>query len=278
MTTKAITMAARPHQRLALANTFTKSVADRTPLALVVGAFLGFMGLLMGPLFSSVQDSLVEFMALMPRELVAMVGGVDMTTPAGFVSGEMFSILVPAAIIYVAIASGAKAFAGEMEARSVGLLVANPVSRTRIGVDKAVALLVHVALASVLMAVGTWLGIVIAELPVPLGNLAAITLHGALLCTATGGLAMLIAVATGRHMLGLLAAAGIAFVAYLVSWLLPISDALEPLAVLSPWYHYNASDPLTNGVDWVSLLILAALTAIMLWASVRVFERRDLPG
>lgn len=278
MTTDSTVLRARPHQRIALANTFTKSVADRTPLALLVGSFLGFMGLVLGPMFTSVRDSLVDFMELMPPELVAMVGGVDMTTPEGWISGEMFSIMAPAAVIYVAIASGAKAFAGEMEAKSVGLLVANPVSRRRIGVDKAVAMLIHVGLASLIMAVGIWLGIVIGDLPIPAANLAAVTLHMALLCAATGGLAMLIAVATGRRMLGLLLAAGVAFVAYLMSWLLPLSDALEPLAVLSPWYHYNGSDPLANGAHWVSLLILAALTVVTLWASVRVFERRDLPG
>jgi len=278
VTSETSTLRARPHQRIALANTFTKSVMDRLPLTLVVGSFLGFMGLVLGPMFTSVRGSLGDFMDLMPPELLAMVGGVDMTTPEGWISGEMFSILAPAAVIYVAIASGAKAFAGEMEARSVGLLVANPVSRRHIGVDKAAAMLIHVGLASLLVATGIWLGIVLGELPIPIANLAAITLHMALLCAATGGLAMLIAVATGRRMLGLLLAAGAAFLAYLVSWFLPLLESLEPLTGLSPWYHFNGSDPLANGADWASLLILAALTTLTLWGSVVTFERRDLPG
>jgi ABC-2 type transport system permease protein len=276
--TETVTLRARPHQRIALASTFTKSVMDRLPLTLVVGSFLGLMGLVLGPMFASVKDTLVDFMDLMPPELVAMVGGVDMTTPEGWISGEMFSIMAPAAVIYVAIASGARAFAGEMEARSVGLLVANPVSRRRIAVDKAVAMLVHVGLASLLMAVGIWVGILIGDLPIPAANLVATTLHMALLCAASGGLAMLIAVVTGRRMLGLLLAAGAAFVAYLMSWLVPLVGSLEPLAGLSPWYHFNGSDPLANGADWPSLLILAVLTLLTLGASIVAFERRDLPG
>ncbi len=278
MTTEHSVLGARPHQRIALANTFTKSVADRTPLALLTGAFLGFMGMVLGPMYTSVRGSLLDFMELMPPELVAMVGGVDMTTPAGFISGEMFSIMAPAVVIYVAIASGAKAFAGEMEARSVGLLVANPVSRRRIGVDKAVAMLVHVALASLLMAAGTWLGIIIGDLPVPAANLAAITLHMALLCAATGGLAMLIAVLTGRRMVGMLLAAAVAFVVYIVASFLPLAGSLEALSRLSPWYHYNGSDPLANGADWGSIVILVALTTVPSAAAVLAFERRDLPG
>jgi ABC-2 type transport system permease protein len=276
--TETVTLRARPHQRIALASTFTKSVMDRLPLTLVVGSFLGLMGLVLGPMFASVKDTLVDFMDLMPPELVAMVGGVDMTTPEGWISGEMFSIMAPAAVIYVAIASGARAFAGEMEARSVGLLMANPVSRRRIGVEKTVAMLIHVGLASLLMATGIWLGILIGDLPIPAANLVATTLHMALLCAATGGLAMLVAVVTGRRMLGLLLAAGAAFVAYLVSWLVPLVGSLEPLAGLSPWYHFNGSDPLANGADWPSLLILAVLTLLTLGASIVAFERRDLPG
>lgn len=278
MTSRVETLAARPHQRLALSNHLTKSVADRAPLAVIVGAFLGLMGLVLGPMYGSIKDSLAAFIELMPPELVAMVGGVDMTTPSGWISGEMFSIMAPAAIILVAITSGAKAFAGEMEAGSIGLLVANPISRTRVGVEKALAMLVHVAISSLLLALGVWLGIVLGGLAIPAGNLLAITLGCALLATTAGGLAMLIAVFTGRRLVGLLGAAGVALLAYLVAWLLPLADALEPLAVLSPWHHYNGSDPLANGFEPVSMAILAGLAMLLLWASIRRFQGRDLPG
>jgi ABC-2 type transport system permease protein len=278
VTSRVETLAARPHQRLALSNHLTKSVADRAPLAVIVGAFLGLMGLVLGPMYGSIKDSLAAFIELMPPELVAMVGGVDMTTPSGWISGEMFSIMAPAAIILVAITSGAKAFAGEMEAGSIGLLVANPISRTRVGVEKALAMLVHVAISSLLLALGVWLGIVLGGLAIPAGNLLAITLGCALLATTAGGLAMLIAVFTGRRLVGLLGAAGVALLAYLVAWLLPLADALEPLAVLSPWHHYNGSDPLANGFEPVSMAILAGLAMLLLWASIRRFQGRDLPG
>ena len=269
---------ARPHQRIALANTFTKSVVDRTPMALIVGALLGFMGVVLGPLFEPIQGTIGEMMALMPKELLALIGNVDMATPQGWFGGEMYSTLAPAAIIYVGIASASKALAGEMEAGSIGLLAANPVSRTRLATSKALAMLVHVALAALLTGAGVWLGITIAELPVESGNVLAMSTHLALLGTATGALAMLISVVTGRRMLGLLLAALVAFVAYVLASFLPLSDTLEGLAPLSPWYHYNGSDPLANGLELFSSAVLAALTAILLWASIVAFERRDLPG
>lgn len=271
-------LAARAHQRIALANTLTKSVADRLPTSIVVGVFLGFMGLVLGPMYTFIEDTISEMMALLPPEMLRMVGNVDMSTPGGFISGEMYSMMAPAAVIYVALASGAKAFAGEVEAGTIGLLAANPVSRRRLAVDKTLAMLIHVVLASLLTFLGVWLGIAIAGLPVSGGNLAAMTLHMILLSTAAGALCTLIAVLTARRMLSLLVAAAVAFVAWVVASFLPLAESLEGLAGFSPWYHYNAADPLANGLDPVSVALLLILTAVLSAATVVAFERRDLPG
>jgi ABC-2 type transport system permease protein len=271
-------LAARPFQRLALRDMLTKSIADRLPLTLGAGVFLSVISLVIGPIYVSTAETLSEFMELMPRELLAMVGGSDMSTPAGFMNGELYSLMAPAAVIFVAITSAAKAVAGEMEARSIGLLVANPVTRTRLAVDKAVAMLIHTALASLIMMLGVWLTVVITPLPIEAANVAAMTLHLILLGSTAGGLAMLVAVVTGRRLVGILVAAAVAAVAYIWSAFLTLAEALAGLAVLSPWYHYNGSDPLSSGLEPFSASLLAVLTALLLLASIRAFERRDLPG
>ena len=268
----------RPYQRLALTGTFSKAVADRLPTAIVAGGLMGLMGLVLGPMFVPMQDSIGEMMAMIPEEFSSFFGGADMATPAGFLNGEMYSMMAPAAVIWVAIASASKALAGEIEAGSMGLLAINPVSRRHLATDKALAMLVHVALASLLTGLGVWIGVLVADLPVAASDVLAVSLHLALLGTAAGGLALLLSVITGRRMLSLLLAAGAAFLAYVVASFLPLSESLEGLAGLSPWYHYNGSDPLSNGPDVVSAGILALLTAVLLGASVWLFERRDIPG
>ena len=268
----------RPWQRVALMGPFSKAVADRLPTAVVAGGLMGLMGLVLGPMFVPMQDSIGEMMAMIPKEFTSFLGGADMATPAGFLNGEMYSMMAPAAVIWVAIASASKALAGEIEAGSMGLLAINPVSRRHLATDKALAMLVHVALASLLTGLGVWIGALVADLPVAASDVLAVSLHLALLGTAAGGLALLLSVITGRRMLSLSLAAGAAFLAYVVASFLPLSESLESLAGLSPWYHYNGSDPLSNGPDVVSAGILALLTAALLGASVWLFERRDIPG
>ena len=92
-------------------------------------------------------------------------------------------------------------------------------------------MLVHVAVAALLTGLGVWLGIPIADLPIATGNVLAMTLHLALLGTAAGALALLLSVVLGRWKLGLLLAAVVAFVAYVVASFLPLSESLEGLAV-----------------------------------------------
>jgi ABC-2 type transport system permease protein len=266
----------RPWQRLALAGVFSKALADRLPTAVVVGGVMGLMGLVLGPMFVPMQDSIGQLMALLPEEVTSFFGGADMATPSGFLNGEMYSMMAPAAVILVAVVSAAKALAGELEAGSLGLLASNPVSRRRLATDKAAAMLIHVAVASLLTGLGVWIGILVAGLPIDPANVLAASLHLALLGTTTGALALLLSVVTGRRLASMLLAAAAAFVAYVVAAFLPLSESLKGFAGLSPWYHYNSSDPLSNGVDWVSAGILALLTAGLLVASVWRFERRDL--
>ncbi len=268
----------RPWQRLALIGTFSKAVADRLPTALIVGAIMALMGLVLGPMFVPMQDSIGQMMAMIPEEFVRFLGGADMATPAGFLNGEMYSMMAPAAVIWVAIVSASKALAGEIEAGSMGLLAINPISRRHLALDKAGAMLVHVAVASLLTGLGVWVGVLIADLPIPAMNVLAVSLHLALLGTATGALALLFSVITGRRMPSLLLAAAAAFVAYVLASFLPLSDSLRGLVAVSPWHHYNGSDPLANGLDVGSAGILAALTALLLWAAVVRYERCDIPG
>ena len=257
-------------------NVFTKSLSDRTTLVIVTGVILFVLGLWMGPLYNSLEDSLAEMAADLGDGILQMFG--DLATPEGWLNAEMYSIMAPAAVIYVAISSGARTFATEEEERSIGLLAANPLSRTSIAMQKATATVLHVATVVLLCGLGTWAGVQVGSLEVPASSVAAINLHLALLGIVVAGVAMLIAVMTGRRVVSMVASGTVALVAYLWGSFAPQSDALEGLAVLSPWHWYFGVDPLLNGVDWGYAALLGVLGAALVGGSAWVFRRRDLPG
>jgi ABC-2 type transport system permease protein len=190
----------------------------------------------------------------------------------------MYSIVVPFAVILVAIISSARAFGGEVEARTIGLVMSTPTRRSRLAAHKLIAMVVHVTLAAGLTALGTWIGVAVMGLDLSLGGIVAITFMLALLSVAAGSLAMLVSVATGRGNLAILVTALVAVAAYAWSSFVPLADPIADLAWLSPWHHYIGTDPITEGVDPLSAAWLAILAAVPMILGVRVFRRRDIPA
>ncbi len=277
MTTTALP-GVRGYRRLTLSNTFTKAIADRMLLALIVGGGLGAMSLSMGPMFVALEDTIIEMMAQFPESILSIAGGADMATPAGWYTGEMYSIMAPFAVIFVAISSATRAFGGEMENKTIGLVMATPTRRTRLAINKAAAMVIHVAVAAIILGLGTWVGIAVSGIDISLGNVLAITLMLILIASATGGLAMLISVVTGRGTIAMLLAALVAVFAYVWSSFVPLADAIADLAWLSPWHHYIATDPMGSGVDWASAALLAIVAIIPIAIGVYLFKRRDIAG
>ncbi len=268
----------RGYRRLTLSNTFTKAIADRMLLALIVGGGLGAMSLSMGPMFVALEDTIIEMMAQFPESILSIAGGADMATPAGWYTGEMYSIMAPFAVIFVAISSATRAFGGEMENNTIGLVMATPTRRTRLAVNKAAAMVIHVAVAAIILGLGTWVGIAVSGIDITLGNVLAITLMLILIASATGGLAMLISIITGRGTVAMLLAALVAVFAYVWSSFVPLADAIADLAWLSPWHHYIATDPMGSGVDWASAALLAIVAIIPIAIGVYLFKGRDIAG
>ena len=277
MTTSTI-QGVRGYRRFTLTNTFTKAIADRLLVAVVVGLGAGAMGLSMGPMWLALEDVIGEMLSQFPPEILAIAGGADMATASGWYTGEMYSIVVPFAVMFVAAASAARAFGGEVENGTMGLVMATPTRRTRLATDKAVAMILHVLIAAGLIGLLTYIGIVISGIDISLLDVAAITLMLSLLSVFVGGIAMVISILAGRGTLAILLGMLVGVVMYVWSSVLPMSETTAELAWLSPWHHYIATDPMGSGIDWASAALLTILAVVPLVVGVYVFKRRDIPA
>ncbi len=266
----------RRYQRLALSNSLTKAISDRLLLTLIVGTGVGAMGMLMGPMYLAIEDILTEMLSQFPESIMAIAGGADMATASGYLTGEMYSIVVPFAVMFVAVSSAARAFGGEMENETIGLVLSTPTRRTRLATDKILAMIVHVALASGLVGVLVWVGVAFSGIDVSAANVVAISLMLSLLSIFIGGISMVVSIVSGRGVLAILAGLLVAISMYAWSSFVPMADAISELAWLSPWHHYIGTDPLGSGVDWGSAALLAILAVFPLVVGVYLFKRRDI--
>ena len=209
------------------------------------------------------------------KSLFGLGQGGDITSGAGFIDAELFSLMLPLIVLVLAIGSGARTFAGEEEAGRLELVLSYPLRRRNAVLAKALAVAAEIA---VVCAAGF---IALAALDGPVG----LDLDFGRLAAALGGLAALgllygwLAVALGAaypsKLLALGIPAGYAAAAYLVSGLHDLAGWLDPLRFLSPFWLVGSA-PLQNGVDgWGTLVVLLA-AVLALAAGAVLVERRDL--
>jgi ABC-2 type transport system permease protein len=242
---------------------------------------LAGMSALMIAVYPTVRDNpdLNKMVEEYPDALKAFVGfggDLDYTSGAGYLGSELFSFMVPLLLLVAAIGVGARATAGEEERGTLDLLLANPLSRRRLVLEKAGALAAELALLGAVLWLSLLAGVEAVSMDVSAAHLAAATASATLLAFAFGAIALLVGALTGRRgaATGLTAAGAV--LAYLVSSLATLVGFLEPAREASPFYHYAASDPLRHGLalGHVAFLVILGLAAVA--AAVAAFERRDL--
>jgi ABC-2 type transport system permease protein len=254
-----------------------KTVSEHQALLVITGYTMFFvMGILLGPMFNMMPEGIMEVFYDFPETFLAAFGGGDMSTPEGWYQIEVFGLMAPIAVMIVTIVVGSRALVGEEAHRTMGLLLANPIKRSKIVIEKAWAMTVSAITVGAATFFGVWFGSLLGGLGMDAGNIAATCLLVTLLGMVFGALALTLSAATGRGSIAVFGSIGIAFVSYLASSFLPLSESLAGIAKWSPYYYYLSSDPLLTGMHWGHGAIFAGLTLGLIALSVTFFQRRDL--
>jgi ABC-2 type transport system permease protein len=261
-----------------LRNVFTKSIWDARrslPGWTVAIVAVGLMYAAFWPTMRSPE--MAEAMAAYPRDVLAAFNYTDMATAQGYLGGAVYGLLVPLLVAVFAIAWGARGIAGDEDAGTLDLVLAHPVSRRSVAVQRFGALLLGVAVAAAaLLAAMVALRGAFELGEVAIGGLVAIHLQLALFGACFGALAFAAGAATGSRAVALGAGSGVAVLAYLANSVFPQVAALEWTRAASPFHWYLGGDPLTNGVQWSGVALLLATTLALLAAGTLLFTRRDL--
>ncbi len=254
---------------------WVKSASEHQGLLSVVSAtMVVVMGAFLGPVYSSLDETLLDLGNAIPESMLAFFGGGNLSTPEGFYQVESFGMVAPIAVMVVTVALGAKALAGEEADRTMGLLLANPVSRSRVLAEKAVTMLVYGVAVGVATFAGVLAGNALGGMGMDPGNVAATCVLLTLIGLLFGALALLTGALTGLVRTAVLVPVAAALVLHVVNAMGNLSDA--GWAKVSPFYYYLGGDPLTQGMDWGHAAVLAGLTAALIALAFPAFARRDL--
>jgi len=264
-----------------LPSVFARTAHDqRRSLIVWSVALVGLVGMYVA-VYPSVggNSSFAKMIDQMPkayRALFTVGSGVDFTTPAGYLNTELLTFMGPLMVLVYSIGAGASALAGEEDRRTLDLLLANPISRTRVLLEKFAAL----AAGVVVLMLALWVALLaegaVAGMNVPIVHSAAALLHLGLLGIEFGALALFVGALVGHLAASRAVPALVAVVAYLVNGFAPLASWLRPLRPLSPFYQYIGHDPMRTGVSPTALAITLGSTAALLALAVIAFRKRDV--
>jgi ABC-2 type transport system permease protein len=246
---------------------------------------LGFVGLVLFTvaLYPSIkgQPSFDELLADLPDAFRSAIGydaAVPLSSPAGYLQARLFSTLAPLLAVVFAIGGGARAIGGSEEAGTLELLLANPVTRSRVLLERYLATF---GLLAGLIAVFC-LALVVLGPPfgalegVPTGNLIGACAAVFALGLLHGSLAFTVGAATGRHGPAVALATTVAVAGYLIETVLSAAGDLGTLRQFSPWHWYLDRNLLAEGAAPAAVLLPVAVSVALLAAGWVAFRQRDL--
>lgn len=257
-----------------LTSLFTKSLRDRSVASLVTATVLVLLIGFSMAIYAGFDDQIGTLYSDLPDALVALYGAND-GTAAGLVTSASFAMVAPMTLLVYTIGGGTGAAVGEERAKTLDLLLMNPVSRTRVLLTKTLVLVIGVVVISAALWLGSeWVAGAVG-LDIYTQNILAACVQLGGLGLMFGALALAVGAWTGR-VTGSAVAAGLAAVSYLVTTLLAVDPNLAELSKFTPWYLYSGGDPLLNGIVWPSLIAMLVIAGVLVAIGVVGLNRRDL--
>jgi ABC-2 type transport system permease protein len=260
-----------------LHNIFDKTLWDQRWSLLAWALGIAAVAALYAAFYPSVRQSGIaaSYQSLSPT-LKRALGVTELTSPVGYLESSVFGLLVPLLVILFAATAGTRAIAGDEEAGTLDLLLAQPVSRVRVVLQRFAALAVAtlaigVVVLFALLAVAGPAGLTVAA-----GNLAAMALHLVALGVLFGALALALGAALGRRGPVFAATAAVAVLTYVANTLAPQVGGLAWAQKLSPFYYYAGGEPLRRGVQLGDVSVLLTMTAALVAIGAVAFDRRDV--
>jgi ABC-2 type transport system permease protein len=222
------------------------------------------------------SSGISEAIDQLPSGVIEAFGLAGFGTPAGFLRGNLYELIVPLLLAIGAVATANGLTASDEDAGRLEIQLSQPVSRRSVFLGRAAAMIAWlVLLTTVILAVqlGTdaLMGLdidtsLVISTVVLCGSLA--LLFGSLALTVAGWLPKP----------SLVLAIGIASVigSYLLSALPPLDARLGPIGRLSPWDWALGGDPLIHAAEPWRYLVLVGPAVLLIVIAVVGFGRRDV--
>lgn len=259
-----------------LNNVLVKSIYEKRWGTMVWFLAVLFNTVLITALFPTFKEAFGKSLNDVPESMKAFLGdSSNYQNIAGYVDIQVVAQMVFLTII-MSVIVGSGFIAGDENNKTLQSLLTQPVSRSKIYLQKIGALIVINIIVVASLAVGVYftaliLGEQISILRVVQSN---IEILGITLLFGIGAFSL--GAIIGKRALAGSIVGGLAFLTYMISALAVGIDKLRQIDTISPFHYFNKPSVLQNGIDYSNLLLIIVMGLVIALIGLLIFNKRDI--
>jgi ABC-2 type transport system permease protein len=228
-------------------------------------------------LYPTVREAnLDQVMQNLPEVMREMFSLDQISTPAGYLNGRQFALTAPLLVMIFSIGWASDVTAGEEERHTMDILLAHPIPRTWLVLEKFAAVVAGVFAIQLVQFLSILLTGPMVDLDVPVDKVAAVVVAQGAMGVAFGALALALGCLTGVRGFSRGVTSAVAVASYLVSAFAPVVDWLQPVKQVSLFYQGQGYEPILNGWGPEHLLVTAGTAAALTMTALWFFQHRDV--
>ena len=200
----------------------------------------------------------------------------DYTTPAGYLSTELMTFVIPLIFIGLGAGWGARLTTEDEESRTADIILGLPISRFDYFAARLASLVGVLATAAFFFALSLVVGSSFLDMDVSIMRLVSASVVVLLLGLMGAGLAAAIGAATGRRAVALGVSLSILIGAFVVYSLAPLVSLFDHFGAINPWEWTLGTQPVTSGLDLGKTIVSVVLAGVLFGLAARLFSTRDI--
>ncbi len=261
-----------------LRSVFLKTIFDKRISTIIwLIAFAAFC-ILVVALFPTFKESFGETLKNTPESLRSLLGeAADYQTINGYVDIQIVNQMIFLTLI-MSIILGTSLMSGEESNGNLQILATQPISRSKIYLEKLMAMSLILLVAVIGVFAGTYIGALI------IGEASNIDVTRLLLASFMiwiitllfGVIAFSIGAITGSRGIAGIVAGFLAFTTFMITTLAGTAEVLKSVNYFSPFKYFNTPSVIKTGLDTGNVLILLSAMVLIALIGWVIFSKRDL--
>ena len=257
---------------------FSIHIISKWKNILIWSVSMFLLALMFTGLYDSFKGEITDMLGNAPKLMEAMIGPVseDSITPEIWLGIELYGLLFPILLAVIAVSAGASAIGTEEESGTIELILASPISRGRVVLEKSLGIMIQLGIVSGFLWVGIAIGSLLFPFDVSLTNVLSATVMGWIFGTTVAYITMSIQSLKGRKGLALGVGSGFVGLSYVMMVISGLLNGLNSLKYTSLFNYYDGRSVLINGLNETSFAVMLGLSGLFLVVSLYGFYNRDI--